>query len=61
MQTQSTSSASDRTKVWDLVKDIKFAMMVTQDPDGSLHGRPMSAVVCWRRRAGAPGKSRCGR
>ena len=44
MQTQSTSSASDRTKVWDLVKDIKFAMMVTQDPDGSLHGRPMSAV-----------------
>ena len=44
MQTQTTSSQSDRAKVWELVKDIRFAMMVTQDPDGSLHGRPMSAI-----------------
>ena len=44
MPTQTTSSQSDRAKVWELVKDIRFAMMVTQDPDGSLHGRPMSAI-----------------
>jgi general stress protein 26 len=44
MQSQNTSSAEDRAKVWDLVKDIRFAMMVTQDADGSMHGRPMSAI-----------------
>jgi general stress protein 26 len=44
MQTQMKSAESDRKKVWDLVKDIQFAMMVTQDADGSMHGRPMSAM-----------------
>jgi general stress protein 26 len=44
MQSQNTSSAADRAKVWDLVKDIRFAMMVTQDRDGSMQARPMSAM-----------------
>lgn len=44
MQTQTKSGAAEREKVWELIKDIKFAMMVTQDADGSMHGRPMSAM-----------------
>ncbi len=33
----------EREKVFDLIKDIKFAMMVTQDGDGHLFARPMVA------------------
>jgi general stress protein 26 len=33
-----------RAKVWDMVKDIRIALMVTQDGSGMLHARPMSAV-----------------
>ncbi len=32
-----------RNKVFDLIKDIKFAMMVTQDTDGQMYSRPMAA------------------
>ena len=28
-------------KLYDLVKDVKFAMMTTVEPDGTLHSRPM--------------------
>ena len=31
-------------KVAELVKEIKFAMLTTQCPDGSLHSRPMSTL-----------------
>ena len=31
-------------KVWDLIKDIRIAMFVTQDAEGKLSARPMSAV-----------------
>ncbi|PZP57511.1 MAG: hypothetical protein DI586_00300 [Micavibrio aeruginosavorus] len=32
-----------RNKVFDLIKDIKFAMMVTQDREGRMYSRPMAA------------------
>ncbi len=32
----------DRQKVWELIKDISVALMVTRDPDGRMHGRPMT-------------------
>ena len=28
-------------KLYDLIKDVKICMMTTQEPDGSLHSRPM--------------------
>lgn len=28
-------------KLFDLIKDVKIAMMTTSDPDGTLHSRPM--------------------
>ena len=34
---------SERMKVWDLIKDIRIAMMVTFDEDGHLRSRPMAA------------------
>lgn len=33
-----------REKVWDLIKDIKVALMVTRGDGGKLHARPMVAV-----------------
>ena len=33
-----------REKVWELIKDIRFCQMVTQDQDGRMYARPMSAV-----------------
>jgi len=38
------TSLEDQTKVWNLIKDIRIAMFVTQDSDGALSARPMSAV-----------------
>ncbi len=32
-----------RNKVFNLIKDIKFAMMVTLDTDGQMYSRPMAA------------------
>ncbi len=33
-----------REKVWELIKDIRYAQLVTHGVDGSLHARPMAAV-----------------
>ncbi len=42
METQYGTDA--RTKVWDMIKDIRVALMATQDVDGKLHARPMVAT-----------------
>jgi general stress protein 26 len=31
-----------RAKLWDLVKDLKFAMFTTKHPNGHLHSRPLT-------------------
>jgi general stress protein 26 len=31
-----------RAKLWDLVKDLKFAMFTTHHPNGHLHSRPLT-------------------
>jgi len=40
----SSSSQQDKAKVFDLVKDIKMAMLATISPNGKMHARPMAAV-----------------
>ena len=42
-QAAMTNDADERNKVFEIIKDIKFAMMVTQDNDGNLYARPMVA------------------
>jgi general stress protein 26 len=42
--TTESTSATDRQKVWELIKDIKIALMVTGNRGGRLHGRPMAAM-----------------
>ena len=37
------ASGDEREKVFDMIKDIKMAMLVTQDEEGSLFARPMVA------------------
>lgn len=37
-----TASIAEQEKVWDLIKDIKFAMFGTQGTDGRLYARPMA-------------------
>jgi len=41
-----TNSITDpthaRTKLWDLIKDIRFAMFTTRHGNGHLHSRPMT-------------------
>ena len=32
----------DRAQLWDLIKDIKFAMLTTHHEDGRMHSRPMT-------------------
>lgn len=44
MAAETTSSPDAREKVWDLVKDIKMAMLATVGPDGRMHARPMASV-----------------
>lgn len=34
--------ANDREKLWELIKDIKFAMFTTRHGNGHLHSRPMT-------------------
>lgn len=42
---EQTSGLEARQKVWDLIKDIKIALMVTKGEDGeALRGRPMAAI-----------------
>lgn len=38
------SDAQARAKVWEMIKDVQVAMMVTMDEEGGLRGRPMRAV-----------------
>jgi len=35
-------TAESRAKLWDLVKDIRFAMFTTRHDNGHLHSRPMT-------------------
>ncbi len=34
---------NDATKLWEMIKHIKMAMLTTQDSDGALRSRPMAA------------------
>ena len=44
MAAQQFSSSDDKKKVWELIKDIKVALMVTRGEGGRLHSRPMAAA-----------------
>lgn len=37
-----TSDTVDTRKLWELIKDIKFAMFTSRQADGQLHARPMT-------------------
>lgn len=37
-----SESAQARSRLWSLVKDIRFAMFTTRHPNGHLHSRPMT-------------------
>ena len=37
-----TDHTHDREKLWDMIKDIKFAMFTTRHGNGHLHSRPMT-------------------
>ena len=41
---QESTDHEDRKKVWDLIKDIKVAMMVTQNASHEMSARPMVAA-----------------
>ncbi len=41
---ETSSTTDDKQKVWELIKDIKIALMVTTGDGGELHGRPMAAM-----------------
>jgi general stress protein 26 len=41
---QTSDSEKSRKKIWDLIKDIRAAMLVTRDTQGAMSARPMSAV-----------------
>ena len=38
------SDSEAQQKVWDMIKDVEIAMMVTMDDQGRFRGRPMRAV-----------------
>lgn len=37
-----SNDTNSREQLWDLIKDIKFAMFTTRHPNGHLHSRPMT-------------------
>jgi general stress protein 26 len=41
---ETRSDAEAKRKVWEMIKDVDVAMMVTQDEQGRFRGRPMRAV-----------------
>lgn len=41
---EASSTTDDRQKVWELIKDIKVALMVTTGDGDRLRGRPMAAL-----------------
>ena len=40
--TPSGAATDDRETLWDLIKDIRFAMFTTRHENGHLHARPMT-------------------
>lgn len=41
---QTRTDQAAREKVWEMIKDVSVAMMVTLDEEGRMRGRPMRAV-----------------
>jgi general stress protein 26 len=41
-RTEHAVDSPDREKLWELIKDIKFAMFTTRHANGHLHSRPMT-------------------
>lgn len=41
---ETRTDAAARTKVWEMIKDVEVAMMVTMDEEGRFRGRPMRAM-----------------
>ena len=39
-----STSDDDKSKVYELVKDIKMAMLATVSPEGRMHARPMASI-----------------
>jgi general stress protein 26 len=37
-----TDNTDERARLWDLIKDIRFAMFTTRHSNGHLHSRPMT-------------------
>lgn len=37
-----THTSEERSRLWDMIKDIKFAMFTTRHGNGHLHSRPMT-------------------
>lgn len=42
MAASDTTANEDRTRVWDLIKDIRMAMLTTSDARGAARARPMA-------------------
>jgi general stress protein 26 len=41
---ETRSDAEARRKVWEMIRDVEIAMLVTMDGEGRFRGRPMRAV-----------------
>ncbi len=41
---ETRSDAEAKRKVWEMIREVEVAMMVTQDEEGRFRGRPMRAV-----------------
>ena len=41
---ETRTDAEAQKKVWEMIRDVEVAMMVTVGEGGHLHGRPMRAV-----------------
>ena len=39
---QFSHASDERSKVWDMIKNIRTALFVTHDEDGGMHARPMA-------------------
>lgn len=42
MMARQTGASDEREKLAELIKDIRFAMLTTQEPDGTLRSRPLT-------------------
>jgi general stress protein 26 len=43
--TETRTDQAARNKVWEMIRDVQVAMMVTLDENGRMRGRPMRAVA----------------